>query len=166
MMSRALIIAAIFALLTSCAQADVIFSPTSGRECRDFSKPEFGDWICPGPGGYAVKFTDEGNIAGITIAPSRSIRKAVSTSQWLGAGKVFGDRMQWVVRGAVPTAAVLRIWRRKSPEDDTEVQELEVYAIDGAKSCAYATIEAGMAKANETALAKAEQAVGWRCTDK
>ncbi len=109
---------------------------------------------------------DEGNIAGLAIAPARAVRKASTTAQWLGSGKVFGDKVQWILRDGVPKVAILRIWRRKSVEDSTELQELEVYSIDGTKACAYATIEASMAKANETALAKAEQAVGWRCTEK
>jgi hypothetical protein len=152
-------------LLAGSALADPVFTPTNGPTCKDYSKPQFGHWVCPGPGGYAVAFMDEGNVAGLKIAPASAIRKGTASEQWLGSGQVFGHRAQWVLRDGAPKAAIIRIWRRKS-EDSTELQELQVYAIDGAKACPVATVEARMAKANETALARAEQAVGWRCTEK
>jgi hypothetical protein len=146
-------------------RAETLFSPTSGPVCRDYSKPEFGYWVCPGPGGFAIAFMDEGNIAGITIGPANSVRKAVTTAQWLGASKVFGEKVQWVVRTGVPKAAVIRIWRRKDVDDPTEIQELAVYAIDGRRTCAFGAVDIHQARANEVALAKAEEAAGSRCPE-
>ena len=85
-MQKAMMAAALVLMLTA-ARAETVFTATNGHECKDSSKPEFGNWVCPGPRGYAVHFMDEGNMVGITIAPSRSIRAAPATSQWMGAGK-------------------------------------------------------------------------------
>lgn len=52
-------------LLAGHAAADVRYTPTNGPTCKDYSKPQFGHWVCPGPGGYAIAFSDEGNIAGL-----------------------------------------------------------------------------------------------------
>jgi hypothetical protein len=143
-----------------------VFSPTNGPLCKDYSKPEFGSWVCPGPGGFAVAFTDEGNLAGLAIGPARSVRKALMTSEWLGASKVFGEKVQWIIRDGVPKAAVIRIWRRKEVDDPTEIQELAVYAIDGARACAQGSIEIHRPKANELALAQAEHAIDLGCPAK
>lgn len=153
-------------LATFNARAEMTFSPTNGPGCKDYSKPALGYWVCPGPGGYAVAFMDEGNIAGLAIGPVRSLRKAAATAQWLGTNKVFGQKVQWIVRAGAPKAAVIRIWRRKAVDDPTEVEELAVYAIDGESACAYAAIDIHRPKANDLALAQAEQAADSRCPTK
>jgi hypothetical protein len=66
------------------------------------------------------------------------------------------------MRGGVPRAAVIRTWRR-SDGDEHEIQELSVFAIDGSKACAYAAVDIHIAKANEAALARAEEAADSRC---
>jgi hypothetical protein len=164
-MWRALVAAALVLMLTA-ARAETVFTATNGRECKDSSKPEFGDWICPGPGGYAVHFMDEGNMVGVTIGPSRSVRATPATSRWMGAGKAFGDKVQWMVRGDRPKAAVLRIWRRKGLDDDTEIQELAVFAINERLVCPYAVVDIHHPDANETAAHEAEAAADWQCTEK
>ena len=84
----------------------------------------------------------------------------------MGAGKSFGDKVQWVVRDGRPKAAVLRIWRRKGPDDDTEIQELAVFAINQRLVCAYAMVDTHRPNANETAAHQAEAAADWQCTEK
>lgn len=158
--------AAALVLMMTAARAETVFTATNGRECKDFSKQEFGDWVCPGPGGYAVHFMDEGNMVGITLGPLRSIRGTPATSQWMGAGKAFGDKIQWVVRGGRPKAAVLRILRRKSLDDDTEIQELAVFAINERLVCPYAVADIHHSNANETAAREAEAAADWQCPEK
>jgi hypothetical protein len=74
-------VAGALVLMLTAARAETVFTATNGGECKDSSEPEFGDWVCPGPGGYAVYFMDEGNMVGITIGPSRSIRATPVTSQ-------------------------------------------------------------------------------------
>jgi hypothetical protein len=88
------------------------------------------------------------------------------TARWRGAGKVFGDKMQWIMRAGVPKAAVIRTWRRPEGNEDGEIQELSVFAINSEKTCLYAAIEIHADKANEAALARAEQAADARCPDK
>jgi len=165
-MQIVLLAALLIVLTTLSAGAGTLFTPTNGAACKDYSKPEFGYWVCPGPGGYAIAFMDEGNIAGLAIGLRRSIREAATTAQWLGANKVFGERVQWIVREDGPKAAVIRIWRRKDVDDATEIQELAVYAIDGARVCAYAAIDIHNPKPNELALAQAERAAEVGCPTK
>ncbi|WP_225130322.1 MULTISPECIES: hypothetical protein [Bradyrhizobium] len=100
-------------------------------------------------------------MVALTIAPSRATEKAGTTAQWRDSGKAFGEKVHWVMRGGIPRAAVIRTWRRA--DDDSEVQELSVFAIEGAKACAYGTVDIHMANANEAALAKADEAAGSGC---
>ncbi|MDA9440065.1 hypothetical protein XH98_13190 [Bradyrhizobium sp. CCBAU 51745] len=142
------------------------FTPTTGPACKDQSKEGFGLWTCPGPAGYIVRFADEGNIVSLTIAPRRAIEKVQGpTAQWRGAGKSFGDKMQWIMRAGVPKAAVIRTWSRVG-DDEREVQELSVFAINGDKACLFGAVEIHADKANAVALARAEQAADSRCPEK
>ena len=162
-MQKTLELAAVLAMVMSgSALADTTFTAASGPKCKDESKPEFGLWTCPGPAGYAVRFADEGNMVSVTLAPSALVAKAESTAQWRGAGKAFGDKVQWIMRGGAPRAAVIRTWRRQD-DDEREIQELSGFAIDGPKACAYAAVDIHLAKANEAALARAEEAADSRC---
>jgi hypothetical protein len=147
------------------ALAGAAFTTASGPKCKDESKPEFSLWTCPGPAGYAVRFADEGNVVSLTLAPSGSIAKATPTAQWRGAGKAFGDKVQWILRGDVPRAAVIRIWRRPD-DDEREIQELSVFTIDGKTACTFAGVEIHQPNANNLALAKAKEAAGGRCPEK
>jgi hypothetical protein len=156
-------IAALLSMLAGSAFAEAMTTPASGPKCKDKSAPELGLWTCPGPGGYAVRFADEGNIVSFTIAPARLMEKTDPTTQWRGAGDAFGKKLQWVMRDGVPKAAVIRTWRRG--EDEREIQELTVFAIDGKRACVYGAVPARQVKANELALAKAEESAGTRCPE-
>ncbi|MBW7964943.1 hypothetical protein HYH07_21585 [Bradyrhizobium sp. BR 10261] len=142
------------------------FTPATGPACKDQSREGFGLWTCPGPAGYVVRFADEGNIVSLTIAPRRAIEKVQGpTAQWRGAGKAFGDKMQWIMRAGVPKAAVIRTWSRVG-DDEREVQELSVFAINGDKACLFGAVEIHTDKANVVALARAEEAADSRCPEK
>jgi len=142
------------------------FTPATGPACKDQSKEGFGLWTCPGPAGYVVRFADEGNIVSLTIAPKRAIEKVQGpTAQWRGSGKAFGDKVQWIMRAGMPRAAVIRTWSRVG-DDEHEVQELSVFAIDGEKACLFGAIESHTDKANDAALARARQAADSHCPDK
>lgn len=147
------------------ALADTTFTAANGPTCKDQSKAEFGLRTCPGPAGYAVSFADEGNMVSLTLAPLGLIGKGGPTVEWRGAGKAFGDKVQWIMRGGVPRAAVIRTWRR-ADEDEREIQELSVFAVDGPKACAYAAVNVHVANANEVALARAEEAADSRCPER
>jgi len=142
------------------------FTPATGPACKDQSKEGFGLWTCPGPAGYVVRFADEGNIVSLTIAPKRAIEKVQGpTAQWRGSGKAFGDKVQWIMLAGTPRAAVIRTWSRVG-DDEHEVQELSVFAIDGEKACLFGAIESHTDKANDAALARARQAADSHCPDK
>jgi len=141
------------------------FTPATGPACKDQSREGFGLWTCPGPAGYVVRFADEGNIVSLTIAPRRAIEKVQGpTAQWRGAGKAFGDKVQWIMRAGVPRAAVIRTWSRVG-DDEREIQQLSVFAIDGEKACLVGAVEIHTDNANAAALARAEQAADSRCPE-
>jgi hypothetical protein len=142
------------------------FTPATGPACKDQSKEGFGLWTCPGPAGYVVRFADEGSIVSLTIAPKRSIEKLQGpTAQWRGAGKAFGDKVQWIMRAGLPRAAVIRTWSRVG-DSEREVQELSVFAVNGDTACLFGAIEIHTDKANDAALARAQQAADSRCPEK
>src|SRR5262245_37462727 len=165
-MQRTAIVVPLLSLLAGGALADTVFTPASGPKCKDRSNEGFGLWTCPGPAGYAVRFADEGNVVTLTIARARSIEKALPTKQWQGAGKAFGDKVQWIMRAGKPRAAVIRTWRRKDGDGETEIEELSIFAIEGGRACAYGAVDIHQPLANDAALAQAEQAAEQRCSKK
>jgi hypothetical protein len=152
--------AAILLLTSAVADAGVIYTPTKGPTCHDYSRPEFGDWACPGPGGYAARFTDEGNLVSISIGPRSRVRDMAGT-QMRGAGKVFGDKIEWHVFDGVPRSAVLRIWALD--ENEKEVQTLEVFLLEPHRTCSFGSIDARRPGANALASERAEDAVHSAC---
>ena len=148
------------------ALAQSTFTPSTGSACKDESTDELGLWTCPGPAGYVVSFADEGNIVSVTIAPRSAIEKLSGpTAQWRGAGKSFGDKVQWIMRAGVPRAAVIRTWRRVG-ENEKELQELSVFAISGANACLVGSVDVHADKANDAALVRARQAANAGCPRK
>ncbi|WP_091963721.1 hypothetical protein [Bradyrhizobium shewense] len=150
---------------THGALAQTKFTPATGAACKDESTDELGLWTCPGPAGYVVSFADEGNIVSVTIAPRIAIEKVSGpTAQWRGAGKSFGEKVQWIMRAGVPRAAVIRTWR--TVEDEKELQKLSVFAISGTKACLVGSVDVHTDKANDVALARAHQAANAGCPRK
>jgi hypothetical protein len=150
--------------LGSMCQAAVVYTPTNGATCKDLSKDEMGDWICPGPAGYVAHFSDEGNVASVSIGPGPAAGGR-DPLQILGSGKVFGEKLQWVVVDGLPRAAVLRLWQRAA-DDDREVQTLQVFLIERAQTCAFGSFDARRPGANEAALQRTEFAASSDCSRK
>jgi hypothetical protein len=154
--------------ITSAA-AGSVFAPTSGPSCPGTSKPEFNVWRCPGPYGYVAEFSDEGNIVSFAIAkaPLRG-RMLTPTATFRGSGKVFGDKLEWIVDNGRPTAAILRTWRVDTSDDGTEkeIQELVVFKVEPNKTCQFAAVNARQSMANELAAKQAADAAKGHCTEK
>ncbi|MEH2476234.1 hypothetical protein V1281_002597 [Nitrobacteraceae bacterium AZCC 2161] len=127
-----------------------------------------GNWTCPGPGGYAAQFTDEGNMVSVTFAPKMLLNKAGATAVWRGAGKVFGEKIGWILKDGRPKSAVLRKWATETDTNgnEREVQSLGVYALNSDKACVYAEVDVRKPRADEVAANFASEAVNWRCTEK
>ena len=55
--------------------------------------------------------------------------KSKSTANWRGSGKVFGDKLQWVMQDGRPGAAIIPVRRVNITKDgaEREVQELKVF---------------------------------------
>jgi hypothetical protein len=129
----------------------LVYTKTSGKQCADESDPLLGKWTCPGPSGYSSEFLGEGNVASFGIRRPGE-RRAHSPFIWRGAGKVFGDLVEWRVDGGRPTFAVLRVWRAASDsEEDRTASELVVFRVTGTAPCKIAAIDARQPRANEIA---------------
>lgn len=152
----AFLLGASIAFAPSCGAAALreFFSSTSGKQCRDLSKEHLSRWVCPGPHGLQATFFDEGNVVGISFG----IPGAVPASTWRGAGRSFGDRVQWLLNPLGDAkAAILRTW--EVGENDETVQALRIFIIEGHRSCERGQVRADLPGANERARWVAEVAV-------
>lgn len=130
-----------------------IFTVTNGRACEDRSRSEVGLWRCPGPAGYIAEYGDEGNVARFAIWMPRHRTLAARAVTWRGAGRVFGERLQWKVSAGEPTAAILRIWRVSTQADgeEHEVEELMILRVSSEGACRVASVDGRLSGANEIA---------------
>jgi hypothetical protein len=151
------------------ATAGNVFTPTSGSSCSGSSKPQFNVWRCPGPGGFFAEYADEGNVVAVAIASKASPRRGTAaTVTFRGSGKVFGDKLQWLVEDGKPQAAILRVWRTETSQEgvDSEVQELIVFKVQSTTACQFAVVKASQPSANELAVARAQEANSAACPEK
>jgi hypothetical protein len=162
------LLCALSALSASLAHSDEnVFTPTNGPACADHSLAAFGWWRCPGAGRYVAEFADEGNLAAVSIWMPSHAPKATKSINWRGAGRVFGEKLQWRVDNGRPVAAILRVWRTDTKLDgqEREVEELIVLrvSIDGA--CRVASIDGRQHGANEIAERQSDRASALPCLD-
>lgn len=166
--SRAMFLIAVLSLAmpaVHAAQNTVVYTATHGRSCTDRSREGFSRWRCPGPNGYVAEYADEGNIAGIAVwLPTRQ-RPSASIVSWRGAGRVFGNKLEWRMAAGVPIAAILRVWRTASLSDarEHEVEELLVLKVLPTGACRVALIDAHRANANEVARRTSDDAATLPC---
>src|SRR3982074_2001474 len=109
------------------------------------------------------------NMVAVAIASKASTRRgAAATVSFRGSGKVFGDKLQWLVEDGKPQAAILRIWRTETTKEgaESEVQELIVFKVRSASACQYAVVKASQPSANELAVARAREASSAACPEK
>ena len=166
---RSILAALLLGATVTGATAGHVFTPTSGSSCSGSSKPQFNIWRCPGPGGFFAEYADEGNMVAVAIASKASSRRgAAATVSFRGSGKVFGDKLQWLVEDGKPQAAILRIWRTETTKEgaESEVQELIVFKVRSASACQYAVVKASQPSANELAVARALEASSATCPEK
>ena len=160
------LLCALFAFSASFARADEnFFTPTHARACTDRSRSEFGLRRCLGPAGYVAELADEGNLAAVSIwMPSRR-RKAAQSITWRGAGRVFGEKLQWRINHGQPVAAILRVWRTdtKSDGQERELEELILLKISPEGSCRVASIDAHQAGANDLAQGRSDEVASLPC---
>jgi len=152
---------ALLSAVQSSANAGTVqlYMPATGPTCSDESKAYLGAWTCPGPAGYRVGFTDEGSLVGIAISKGAP-RSATAT--WRGAGRVFGDVVEWRIGGdSIPVAAIIRTWETRN--DGSEEEVLRVFAVGDGTACEFGKIPARQRNANGKAARVAEEAVGYDC---
>ena len=108
-------------------------------------------------------------MVAVTISSRASPRRATAaTVIFRGSGKVFGDKLQWLVEDGRPQAAILRVWRTETSQEgaESEVQELIVFKVQSASACRYAVVKASQASANELAVARGLEASSAACPEK
>lgn len=156
---RGVCVGFIFGLLTGgisavhAAQGAYIYTPTHGPSCKDRSREGFNRWRCPGPVGYLAEYADEGNIVGIAIWHSKWQRHSALAVSWRGAGRVFGEKLEWRMAVGTPYAAILRIWRIDAGVDgrEREVEELVILKVSPSGACRVASVNARQPQANKIA---------------
>lgn len=147
------------------AQGSYVHTPTHGPSCADRSREGFSRWRCLGPAGYVAEYTDEGNIAGIALwHPIRQQRTPLSVS-WRGAGRVFGEKLEWRMGAGLPYAVILRIWRIDAAADgrEREVEELMVLKVSPSGACRVASVNARQPQANKIAQRMSDGAATSPC---
>lgn len=167
---RAGLIAGVLGAAASVAQAAqraYVYAPTHGPSCMDRSRDGLNQWRCPGPAGYVAEYTDEGNIAGIAIWRATARRASPRALSWRGAGRVFGEKLEWRLRGGRPHAAILRIWRFATDANgrDREHEELMILKIAPSRACRVASINVRQPRANEIAQQMADGVSEMPCRD-
>ena len=153
--------------VAQAAQEGYVYTATHGASCSDRLRESVSQWRCPGPGGYVAEYLDEGSVAGIAIwrpATRRASSRAVS---WRGAGRVFGEKLEWRLRNGEPHAAILRTWRTATDADgkDRELEELMILKISASGACRVTAINARQPRANAIAQQTADGAATMPCHD-
>lgn len=153
----------------ACATAEfVTLTPALARESgySDTSKGcerlHFDDgariWRCPGPGGYAAVFSDEGNVFEVEYG-KRGHEKNLGGLQWQGGPNAVGPKIEWRVKSGEPYAAILRIGSINA--DGRAVVHLLVARISAGGGCRMAMIDARRPDANLRARLIADARALW-----
>jgi len=147
------------------AEGSYIYTPTHGPSCADRSREGFNQWRCPGPAGYVAEYADEGNIVGVAIWQPKRQRHSPLAVSWRGAGRVFGEKLEWRVAAGRPYAAILRVWRTDTAADghEREIEELIVLKVSPSGACRVASVNARQPQANEIAQRMSDGAATSPC---
>ncbi len=153
--------------VAQAAQETYVYTPTHGVSCSDRSRESFSQWRCPGPGGYVAEYVDEGNVAGIAIWRPATRRTSPRAVSWRGAGRVFGEKLEWRLKNGQPHAAILRTWRTATDANgkDRELEELIILKISPLGVCRVAAVNARQPRANAIAQQAADGAATMPCHD-
>jgi hypothetical protein len=146
--------------------ADSIYTSANERLCgNDQSTEYYGAWRCKGPSGYFADFFDEGNVVSVRFGMISLDAKNESAIGWRGAGKVFGDNLEWRMEAGRPFAVILRTWRLEENDGrQSSVEELLVSRITPEGGCRVAAIPASRPRANVVARQIADSdARSFRC---
>jgi hypothetical protein len=149
------------------AQDSYLYTPTRGSACSNRARQHVNQWRCPGPAGFVAEYGDEGNVVGLAIWRAATRPKSPRMISWRGAGRIFGEKLEWRIRDGEPYAAILRIWRLTTDPNgnDHEREELMILKVDAAGACRIASLNARQPGSNDLARQTAAQASTMPCRD-
>lgn len=130
-----------------CANAGARGDPSHGSMSR-----------CRGPAGYAVVFTDEGNVVDARFGP-RGREKNLGGLQW--SGGVAAKKVEWRMEKGRPVAAIFRV-SRMNPETSVSTDYLAVAKLTPAGGCLLEMVDARASDANARARAIADEGAAGR----
>jgi hypothetical protein len=111
---------------------------------------------CKGPAGYAVVFTDEGNVVDARFGP-RGREKNIGGLQWTGA--IDAKKVEWRMEDGHPVAAIFRI-SKMNPETSESRLYLAVAKVTAKGGCLIDLVDARATDANSNARNVADTRAG------
>lgn len=162
---RLLVIAFITAGLFTFTPALALESDYSdtGKGCDSLhSDHEARAWRCPGPGGYAAVFSDEGNVIEVEYG-KLGHEKNLGGLKWQGSDTAVGPKIEWRVKRNTPYAAILRVGTVNG--NGRAVVQLLVAKVTPDGGCRMALVDASKHGANIRARLIADtRAIWFRCS--
>jgi hypothetical protein len=154
---KALLAAALlFALSCPAVAAESVYTDAIGKACADTGDSQGAMSRCPGPAGYAVVFTDEGNVVDARFGP-RGHEKNLGGLQW--SGGVDAKKVEWRIEGGHPVAAIFRL-SKMNPETAQSHGFLAVARVTAQGGCLIEMVDAASSSANENARRVADARAG------
>lgn len=145
-------------------QATSTYTPSFGETCTDIvARPEFSQWICPGPDGRSVTFADIGMRFGVTFGEEGADPDFEPLYQPSENG--VGDVIEWrLTADDEAFATIFRAFTVRNPDDLRSRQVLVVTKLNGPQTCRIAYVDAHQPNANVIARQVADDhALGFRC---
>ena len=142
------------------------YTGTTDKDCKAAKASEDDGYIgiCPGVGGYKLELL-EGDLRQTVnvIAPNK---KKFELNLWSNVSSGFssiGAKAEWRMKGAVPTALILRFNASENPDDSTKITSyLVIVKIKKTSACIVEIVEPSKTQ-NADAQKLADSAANMAC---
>jgi hypothetical protein len=149
----------ILLLATPASAAESVYTDAE-KGCIDIGDKRAGQQgvmlRCKGPAGYAVVFTDEGNVVDARFGP-RGREKNLGGLQWTGA--IDAKKVEWRMEDGRPVAAIFRL-SKMNPETSESRPYLAVAKVTATGGCLIELVDARATDANAKARRVADTRAG------